>query len=383
MKKRLNVVIAAVVLLMATLVLFACKKDKIENTPSVGGEPQSSWTAKCDFRSDAYDVDDVKLTYGIRGYNRTDTDDVTLSTAQIVVVPYRVYNIHSSDSINGGITVKTIENVKLVYADYALCYDVEITVPKESFVLNYGAIAIDYNGKTTETVTEKVVDEEHRLTEVERDVTEKIGGVVRLYYKVDGNKVYLSETLFESTAKPQFTEFVNGPLAIGYESQTNRKEAVDFCAINADKSVFAVNDVNVKLSVGRLFDEAKEENSSVYLALFTDSLIFGDSGMTENINATEESECISYEIKNYNAENYSCQRVTDAGGDTEAIEYSHKESLVLPQELFAGNYKKLSIKLYVENPNDNPQAKLLANVEISYYVFDGKVYLSQKSAELR
>lgn len=196
-KKKIYLIILVVLLVGLTQTLFACGKNNSESP--VGGEPQSSWTAKCDFKADAYDIDDIKFTYSIRGHHRKATGDVTLSTAQIVAVPHRVYDRHSADPVGGGKIVKTIENVKLVYADYALCYDVEITVPKDSFVLNYGAISIGYNGITTETVTEKLVDEEHRLTEVERDVTEKIGGGVRLYYKIDGNKVSFSEEILPSS----------------------------------------------------------------------------------------------------------------------------------------------------------------------------------------
>lgn len=166
-------------------------------------------------------------------------------------------------------------------------------------------------------------------------------------------------------------------MTVGYENQTNREKAVDFCAVYADKSVFDVDNVKVKLSFGRLFDEANEENSSVYLAFFTDALIFGDSGMTENINATEKSECIAYEIKNYNAENYSCQRVTDASGNTVGIRFCHEEEVTLPKELFLGNYKRLYMRIYDKNPHTEENVKLLLNTAFNYFKFDNKVYLSQ------
>lgn len=47
-KKKIYLIILVVLLVGLTQTLFACGKNNSESP--VGGEPQSSWTAKCDLR---------------------------------------------------------------------------------------------------------------------------------------------------------------------------------------------------------------------------------------------------------------------------------------------------------------------------------------------
>lgn len=371
--------LATIVFLLGVMaVFFACNNDK-DDDEIVLIPPEQTWGASCEFNSDPYDVDNVKLTYRIRNFDSADAK-LALKQTEILVASHRLYNDNDIDYfINGWKLIKAFESAEFEYENNMWFHDVEIVVPKESFVFNYGAISINNIGEMTEKISGAEINDEGQFYEVEREITHNIGGNVVLYYKIDGNKVCFSNKQYKKPKKLQFTEFINCPLSVGYADQTNKNEAVDFCAINSDKSVFAPDDVTVKLSIGRLFDEAEEENSSVYLSLFSDSLIYGDKIYTTNVNATEESEGLAYEIKNYTSKNYSCERILDGDGNTVDIRYNHEESFTLPSELFLSKYgENLKVKIYDDNPRINAEAKLLAQIVLYYYKFDGKVYLMPK-----
>jgi len=288
----------------------------------------------------------------------------------------QIFKDNSNIRIGNDVIIDKTEELKK--AEDNSCFELgEIIIPREAFTLNYGNLVISCSlTATCANTVGKYVEKDDGFVkeEVKELYTEESGtNIDTIYYRVDGDKVYLSEEKPKNTPKPQFTQYANCPISVGYERQKNKDDAVDFLAINSETHLLNIKNASVNLSVGRLFDNA-EELPTVYLTIYSPTLynIYHSNGGVEMISGDNVG--IVQEINGYGEENYGCRTISNQDGIVD-MEYKHTEKLNLPTKLFddPNETHLLQIRLFAEDPRENKNATPLAETFLNYFTYLGKV----------
>lgn len=195
-------------------IFFSCTGNK-QNEDNIshngGGEPQMSWSASCDAFDKAFDVDNVKFNYKMRLPNfNVNTLDMVINYAEIIVMSYE---LDLDGSIYKDINSVSIGKIKAVKMDrsadqYSVTfnYELEVAIPKESFVLDSGAISVGF-AKQVKTITINetemvVVDGNSVISYVPKEYSERNGlPSIYLYYKIENEKVYFADKPFNNSNK--------------------------------------------------------------------------------------------------------------------------------------------------------------------------------------
>jgi len=367
-------IILSIILIIFTVLVFCSCKDNSKDLPTGGshGGPSSPWYANYEIKDEAYDIDEVKISCNIeRSYMEI------VEKIDWINVYVQIFKDNSNIRIGNDVIIDKTE--ELTKAEDNSCFELgEIIVPREAFTLNYGNLVISCSLTATcaNTVGKYVEkDDGFVIEEVKELYTEESGtNIDRIYYRVDGDKVYLSEEKPKNTPKPQFTQYANCPISVGYERQKNKDDAVDFLAINSENRLFDIKNASVNLSIGRLFNKA-EELPTVYLAIYKPGTYYSFSSETGEVWPSKDYVGDLYEINGYGKEKYGCRTLSNEDGIVD-IEYKHIEKFILPEKLFDNQNEThlLEIKLFAEYPN-KMDTTILAETFLNFYVCDGKVYI--------
>ncbi len=194
MIKKISFIVVAILIFATTICLVGCADDidyanmKLESTSEIGDD---SLPVLCGYKAETseFSIDDVTLTFGL-GDTFHGGIDYVQEYINVPFVDLVFSSVSNYEAENTEDRIETVHYIKRIDEDFVsekfsitestdwFPYTEEITIPRKMFTGEYGYI--DFSMFTDETIVENGYN------------GAPIISWIRMYYKTDGVKVFLS-----------------------------------------------------------------------------------------------------------------------------------------------------------------------------------------------